>query len=111
METAITFSLSLPKSWAELTTAQQIYVYFLLSEGYDAAAIRSFCLISFIPYSRCYFTHCDEFAFLMIKVNAQFNNTLACLGNFFLSVINDNYTTLFHCFTKFLKLGFVHSRC
>ncbi len=37
METAITFSLSLPKSWAELTTAQQIYVYFLLSEGYDAA--------------------------------------------------------------------------
>lgn len=45
METAITFSLSLPKSWAELTTAQQIYVYFLLSEGYDAAAIRSFCLL------------------------------------------------------------------
>ena len=45
METAITFSLSLPKSWAELTSAQQIYVYFLLSEGYDAAAIRSFCLL------------------------------------------------------------------
>lgn len=45
METAITFSLSLPKSWAELTSAQQIYVYFLLSEGYDAEAIRSFCLL------------------------------------------------------------------
>jgi hypothetical protein len=45
METAITFSLSLPKSWAELTTAQQIYVYFLLSEGYDTAAIRSSCLL------------------------------------------------------------------
>lgn len=45
METAITFSLSLPKSWAELTSAQQIYVYFLLSEGYDAAAIRSYCLL------------------------------------------------------------------
>lgn len=45
METAITFSLLLPKSWVELTTAQQLYVYFLLSEGYDAAAIRSFCLL------------------------------------------------------------------
>jgi len=45
METAISFSLSLPKAWNELTTAQQLYVYFLLSEGYDAAAIRSFCLI------------------------------------------------------------------
>ena len=42
------FDLSLPKSWAELTSAQQIYVYFLLSEGYDAAAIRSFCLLRFL---------------------------------------------------------------
>lgn len=47
METAITFSLSLPTSWAELTSAQQIYAYFLLSEGYDAAAIRSFCQLYF----------------------------------------------------------------
>ena len=38
-------SINLPKSWAELTSAQQIYVFFLLSEGYDAAAIRSFCLL------------------------------------------------------------------
>ena len=45
METAISFSLSLPQSWVELTTAQQLYVYFLLSEGYNAAEIRSFCLL------------------------------------------------------------------
>ena len=41
----LSFNLTLPKVWAELTTAQQLYVYFLLSEGYDAAAIRSFCLL------------------------------------------------------------------
>ena len=41
----LSFNLTLPKAWAELTTAQQLYVYFLLSEGYDAAAIRSFCLL------------------------------------------------------------------
>ena len=45
MEKAMTFSFPLPKSWAELTPEQLTYVCFLLSEGYDAAAIRSFCLL------------------------------------------------------------------
>ena len=41
----ITFNLSLPSSWEEMSAEQRLYVYFLLSEGYTSEAIRSYCLL------------------------------------------------------------------
>jgi len=37
--------IKLPTSWNELTTAQMLYVFFLIAEGYNATAIRTFCLL------------------------------------------------------------------
>lgn len=45
MKEGICFELKLPTSWAELTTAQQLYVFFLLAEGYTPSAVRIFCLL------------------------------------------------------------------
>ena len=45
METAIYFNLSLPTEWKELNDEQQMYVWFLFSEGYTTATVMSFCLL------------------------------------------------------------------
>lgn len=39
-----TINITLPTSWQELTPKQVRYVYFLLSEGYSADAVKTFCL-------------------------------------------------------------------
>ena len=45
METAISFDVSLPTRWEELTYEQCLYVWFLMSEGYTMEAIQTFCFL------------------------------------------------------------------
>lgn len=45
MSKYLEFSVSMPQSWSELSEAQLVYVYFLMSEGYAPMAIRMFCFM------------------------------------------------------------------
>ncbi len=40
-----TIDFSIPRSWSELSDKQLRYVFFLISEGYDSDAIKTFCLL------------------------------------------------------------------
>ncbi len=40
-----TIDFSIPRSWSELSDKQLRYVFFLIAEGYDSDAIKTFCLL------------------------------------------------------------------